>query len=499
MAVERNYLQLRRVTKSFAGVQALAQVDLTVAQGEVHSLVGENGSGKSTLIKIIAGVLRPDPGAEIQIAGRTLRHLSAFDSISAGIQVIYQDLALFPNLTVAENIAMSRYIHDKRALVNRREMTSVAREAMAKISVQIDPAALVGDLPIAKQQIVAICRSITWGGRLIVMDEPTSSLSRRDVDGLFSVIRNLKADGISTLFVCHKLDEVFEIADRVTVLRDGRCVGGYGIDELDRETLVRLMTGRDLATAEMQSFGGDGHPLLEVRKLTKSGQFSEVSFALRSGEILGIAGLLGAGRTELASSIFGLEPADSGEILVEGKLRRIKSVRDAMRCGIGYVPEDRLLQGLFMDHSVRKNLIVTMLSAMVGKSRFLQPRRIRGFVASWIARLGIKTPSADASVKQLSGGNQQRVVLAKWLERNPGILILDSPTVGIDVGAKEDIHELMTELAKGGMGIIMISDEVAEIVHHTHRFLLMRGGRVVDEFLTPQVSEELLLKRLLER
>jgi simple sugar transport system ATP-binding protein len=492
-----DFLCLRNVSKTFAGVKALSRVDLSVREGEVHALVGENGCGKSTLIKIIAGVLPPDAGATIAIRGREWKRLSAFDSISQGIQVMYQDLALFPNLTVAENIAVSQYIQDRRPVVSRREMAQTARDAMRLVSVSLDLSTTVEELPIAKQQLVALCRSITRGARLIIMDEPTSSLGRRDVEYLLGVIRGLREKGITTLFVGHKLNEVFEIADRVTVLRDGRGMGTFEASQLDAGKLITLMTGGQIAHGALPSAGQADEPILELRKLTKAGQFTDISLALRPGEILGIAGLLGSGRTELAMSIFGMNRPDSGEILVQGVARRVRSVPDAMALGIGYVPEERLVQGLFMDHSVKRNLIVTVLRTLLGRLGLLDSARTDGFVRSWISELGIKTPSADSPVKQLSGGNQQRVVLSKWMERGPRILILDGPTVGIDVKAKGEIHEIMRTLAGKGMGIIMISDETAEIVQHTNRFLLMKGGRITAEHETRGVSEDGLLKELL--
>jgi len=496
-----DYLCLRNVSKTFAGVKALSRVELSVRQGEVHALVGENGCGKSTLIKIIAGVLVPDPGATVSIRGREWKRLSAIDSLSQGIQVIYQDLALFPNLTVAENIAVSQYIQEKRPLVSRREMAQIAREAMRLVSVSLDLWTTVEELSIAKQQLVAICRSITRGARLIIMDEPTSSLGRRDVEYLLSVIRGLKEKGITTLFVGHKLNEVFDIADRVTVLRDGHCMGTFDASELDSARLIELMTGGQVSRAQLPGTAGDGagaaEPLLQVKRLTKKGQFQDVDLTLRPGEILGIAGLVGAGRTELALSIFGMNRADSGEIMVGGAPRRIRSVSDAIALGIGYVPEERLVQGLFMDHSVKRNLIVTVLRTLLGKLGLLDRARTDAFVSSWVTELGIRTPSAESPVKQLSGGNQQRVVLSKWMERSPRILILDGPTVGIDVKAKGEIHEIMRKLAAKGMGILMISDEAAEIVQHTHRFLLMKGGRITAEHETAGATEEGLLKELL--
>ncbi|MGA2381182.1 MAG: sugar ABC transporter ATP-binding protein [Spirochaetia bacterium] len=495
--MSEDFLCLRNISKTFAGVRALSRADLSVKEGEVHTLVGENGCGKSTLIKIIAGVLQPDPGASIAIRGKVWKRLSAFDSLSQGIQVIYQDLSLFPNLTVAENISVSQYIQEKKPFVSRREMADIAREAMRMISVSLDLSTTVQELSIAKQQLVAICRSITRGARLIIMDEPTSSLGRRDVEYLLSVIRSLREEGITTLFVGHKLNEVFEIADRVTVLRDGRGMGTYEISQLNAAELIQLMTGRQIARAQLPGPRSEGAPILEVKELTKKGQFQGINLTLRPGEILGIAGLRGSGRTELALSIFGMNRADSGEIVVAGTPRRIRSVQDAMALGMGYVPEERLVQGLFMDHSVRSNLIVTVLDKLLGRLGLLDDRRTDGFVRSWISELGIKTPSADCPVKQLSGGNQQRVVLSKWMERAPRILIMDGPTVGIDVKAKEEIHEIMRTLASKGMGVIMISDEVAEIAQHTNRLLLMKSGRIVGEYETSRITEDGLLKELL--
>jgi simple sugar transport system ATP-binding protein len=496
-----DFLCLRSVSKTFAGVKALSRVDLSVREGEVHALVGENGCGKSTLIKIIAGVLSPDPGATIAIRGKEWKRLNAIDSLSQGIQVIYQDLALFPNLTVAENIAVSQYIQERRPVVSRRQIAQIAREAMKMVSVSLDLSTVVEQLSIAQQQLVAICRSITRGARMIIMDEPTSSLGRRDVEYLLSVIRALRQKGITTLFVGHKLNEIFEIADRVTVLRDGHGMGTFQISDLDSARLIALMTGGAVGRAPLP--GGDsaqaGAPeaILQVKKLCKKGQFQDVDLVLRPGEILGLAGLVGAGRTELALSIFGMNRADSGEILVGGVPRRIRSVTDAISLGIGYVPEERIAQGLFMDHSVKRNLIVTVLRSLMSRLGLLDGSRTDGFVRGWIAELGIKTPSADCPVKQLSGGNQQRVVLSKWMERNPRILILDSPTVGIDVKAKGEIHEIMRTLAARGMGILMISDEAAEIVQHTNRVVLMKDGRISGEYQTGAVTEEGLVKELL--
>jgi len=493
------FLSLKNISKSYAGVQALSQVDLEIRAGEVHCLVGENGSGKSTLIKVIAGVVQPEAGHRILINGRHHGRLSPIDSMLAGIQVIYQDLSLFPNLTVAENIAINQCLEERRTLVRRSQMVALAREAIKQIGTELDPDSLVGELPIARQQCVAICRSITRGGKLIVMDEPTSSLGKRDIDYLFSVIRNLKNRGLAVLFVGHKLNEIFEIADRVTILRDGRKVATSDIGQLDKERLIELMTGRSIVSSGYAKNYSTEKPLLEVRGLSKKAQFQDVNFRLYAGEILGITGLIGSGRTELALSLFGLNPPDSGSILIDGRECRISSAEKAVSLGICYVPEDRLTQGLFMEHTIRDNMIVTVIRQLARRLGLLDGKRIKAITVARIKELAIRTPSAELQVKQLSGGNQQRVVLAKWLERKPRILILDGPTIGVDVGAKEEIHQIVKALAERGIGILMISDEVSEVVANSHRILLMADGRLGGELDAARTSESEVLERLNEK
>ncbi len=497
--MDEAFLSLQHIGKAYSGVQALAGVDLEVRPGEVHCLVGENGSGKSTLIKVIAGIVQPDPGGTIAIGGRHFGRLTPIDSMREGVQVIYQDLSLFPNLTVAENIAINQCLEEKRVLVRHSQMAAIAREAIRLIGTELDPNARVGELPIARQQRVAICRSITRGGKLIIMDEPTSSLGKRDIDSLFAIIRNLKARGIAVLFVGHKLNEIFQIADRVTILRDGRKVGTWDIGSLTKEQLIERMTGRTITATVYERTYDRTEALLEVRHLTRKGQYHDVSFRLHRGEILGITGLIGSGRTELALSLFGLNPPDAGQILVEGRPCRIDSAGRAVSLGICYVPEDRLTQGLFMEHSVGRNIIVTVLQQLARGLGFLDGSRIRSVQASWIRELSIRTPSAELAVKQLSGGNQQRVVLAKWLERNPRILILDGPTIGVDVGAKQEIHAIIKSLAERGMGILMISDEVAEVVSYSHCVRLMRDGRLGDELDPARTTENEILEQLADR
>ena len=331
------------------------------------------------------------------------------------------------------------------------------------------------------------------------MDEPTSSLGKKDIDYLFSIIGVLKERGISVLFVGHKLNEIFEIADRVTTLKDGKNLGTYTVDELDSEKLIELMTGRKIVTAKYERKYPKEDLLLEVKNLTKQGQFKDISLKLHAGEILGIIGLVGSGRTELALSIFGLNPYDSGQIHVDGRLVNIASTRDAMNLGIGYLPEDRLTQGLFMEHTIAKNMIVTIIDNLINRLRVLDGKRMRSNNRMWIRELSIKTPSPDLIVKQLSGGNQQKVVLAKWLARQLKVLILDGPTIGVDVGAKEGIHAITKDLSDKGMGLILISDEVSEIVHNSNRIMVMKEGQIAAEYDASEVTESMLISTLGEK
>ena len=489
-----NFLELRAVHKSFVGVYALKGVDFSIRAGEIHCVVGENGSGKSTLIKIISGVHQPDSG-EIFVGGRRVEHLASVGSIKHGIHVIYQDLSLFPNLTVAENIALSELQEEGRSLIDWRAVRRIARAAMAKIKVDLDLDALVGELPIGLQQVVAICRALTSELKLLVLDEPTASLTKRDIDTLLKVVHDLQDSGIAILFVSHKLNEVFAVAERITVLRDGQTVGTLPRAELTNEKLIALMTGRTITETRFAlAPAASRRTLLEVRGLSKRNNFQDVSFTLAEGEIVGITGLIGSGRTELALALFGISPADSGQILVEGRAVKIRSVQDAVRAGIAYVPENRLVQGLIMRQSVADNTVAAVLRRLLTRLGLIDPARRRQTAEKWIKALEIKVSDPAAAVQTLSGGNQQRVVIAKWLAADPKILILDGPTVGIDVMAKSSIHGYIRELAAKGMGVLLITDEMPEAVANTNRILLMRSGRIRSQFATEGVREGELQK-----
>lgn len=473
-----NFLELKNITKTFEGVKALDNVDLSIEKGEVHCLVGENGSGKSTLIKIIGGVHKPDSGS-IFIGGTELKNITAIESIRAGVQIIYQDLSLFPNMTVAENIAMNQMLESNNRVINWKTVYSEAKKALEEIGENIDLNEKVENLSVARKQIVAISRALTQNAKLIIMDEATSAITRDEVNHLFEVIAKLQKKGISVLFVSHKLGEVFEIAQLVTIVKDGKKVGDYPASELDNNKLVYLMTGQNF-TAEPYRFTG-AETVLSVKNLSREGQFSDISFDLRKGEILGITGLIGSGRTEVALALFGLNPPDSGTVAVKGKPVTIKNPRDAVNCGIAYLPEDRLTQGLFMEQSIGSNIIITVLDELLNKMKFLVAGRQESAKNEWVKKLAIKTPSHKAPANSLSGGNQQRVVLAKWLATKPEVFILDGPTIGIDIGSKHNIHEIIRGLAKEGVSIIMISDEIPEILDNCNKVLIMSGGKIARE------------------
>lgn len=483
-------INMRGVSKHYRGVQALNGVDFSIAKGEIHCLVGENGSGKSTLIKIISGVEQPDDETVIEIDSQVLQHRHSIDAIRQGIEVIYQDLSLFPNLTVAENIALAQTISSESRFINWQQLHKIAEEAMERVQVQIPLSKLVGELSVADQQLIAICRALTSNVRLLILDEPTAALTRREIESLFRVIKDLQIKGIATLFVSHKLDEVLTIAERVTILRDGTRIGTFLSAEMNYERLTFLMTGMKLQSAKYSYKPSTDRPLLEVCGLCKYGQFSEISFKLWPGEILGITGLLGSGRSELAQALFGMNRPDGGEVFIRGSNVVLRSVRQAIAKGVGYVPENRLVQGLVMQQSVGKNVIITTIEKSIRNLRLLDKKKVQDTIEHWVTALNIKVPSIDASVQTLSGGNQQRVVLAKWLATKPKILILDGPTMGIDIAAKSSIHELVRQLASSGMGIILISDEVSEVVNNCNRILVMHRGRILREFQTKSTSEE---------
>lgn len=496
MTSSEHVLQVRDIVKTYGGVRALDSVSLSLEAGEVHCLAGENGSGKSTLIKIISGVERPDSG-EIVIDGESHAHTTPSGAISAGVQVIYQDFSLFPNLTAAENIAMLSELADRRKLSSRRRIRKAADTIVADLGLRIDLDADVADLSVADRQLIAICRALVGEARVLIMDEPTTALTHSEVQRLFTIVRRLQERGVAVVFVSHKLDEVLAISQHVTVLRNGAVVASGPADEYTARSIAKAMTGRDVSEERLvDDLSPESHPLLVVEGLGREGAFSDASFSLARGEILGITGLLGSGRSEIAEALFGVAPADTGTIRVDGAERRIRSIADGVKAGFGYVPEDRLTQGLFLDKSIADNMVASSLDKYRSKTLLLDRRRIARSMADLFARLRIKAPNVQAPVRSLSGGNAQRVVIAKWLDRKPSVLMLNGPTVGVDIGSKEEIFAILRAQASEGMGIIVISDDIPELVTSCHRVLIVRAGRIVSEIAGDEIEVDNIQKRM---
>lgn len=488
-------LEVRNIVKTYGGVKALDNVSMSLSAGNVHCLAGENGCGKSTLIKIISGVERADSG-EIYIDGVPQGHLTPFGSIMAGIQVIYQDFSLFPNLTVVENIVLTSQVARRAKLFSVRRARPAAAAIVAELGLNLDLDAKVEDLSVADKQLTAICRALVNDARVIVMDEPTTALTHTEVKYLFDLVNRLRVRGVALLFVSHKLEEALQVSQDVTILRSGKHVASGPATGFDRRSITRFMTGRDLKeTRDVTSPNWDDAPLLAVSALSTPGAFQDVSFTLHRGEILGITGLLGSGRTEIAEALFGVLPAESGTITVAGKRVSIRSIDDAIRAGIGYLPEDRLTQGLFLEKSVADNLIAGSLDAYRRGGFFLDAKKVTATIQTMFDRLRVKARSVEAPVRNLSGGNAQRVVLGKLLANHPSVLILNGPTVGVDVGSKEEILDILRAEAIGGMGIIVISDDAPELVAVCNRVLVVRQGAVVHILENEAITADNIQKK----
>ena len=484
-------LRMEGIRKAFPGVVALDGVDLEVRRGEVHVLLGENGAGKSTLMKVLSGAHSSDSG-RIWIEEREVRIDGPRRAREMGIGIIYQELTLVPGLTVAENVFLGREARLAPGLVDRPTMIAAAQRLLSHVGATFDAGGLVAGLSIAQRQLVEIAKALSLDARILVMDEPTSALSDRETRALFAAIRGLTAKGVSIIYISHRLDEIFEIGDRVTVLRDGRHVATLETRTADRRELVRLMANRELDERVLKSPVPRGKELLRVEGLTRRGVLEDISFAVHAGEIVGIAGLLGAGRTEIARAVFGLDRIDGGRVTVMGRERRIRSPRQAIRARIGFVTEDRKVQGLVLGRSVRDNIALPVL-ATLSRLGVVRQRDEQALAEQYVRDLRIRTPSVEQLALHLSGGNQQKVVLAKWLACRVDILFLDEPTRGIDVGAKQEIYLLMNRLAADGVGIVLISSELPEIVGLSDRVLVMRAGRIAGEFTRAEATQERVL------
>jgi ABC-type sugar transport system ATPase subunit len=489
-------LEMRGVSKAFPGVQALDNVDFEVYPGEVVALLGENGAGKSTLMKILSGAYHMDQG-EIRLQGKQVTPQNPHHAQQLGISIIYQEFNLTPNQSVATNIFLGREPKEPGPgrlfrFVDRNYMRREAVKLLARVGARFSPDTLVRDLSVAEQQMVEIAKALADKAEVIIMDEPTSALGEEEVVVLFDIIKSLKEQGLAIIFITHRLEEVFRVTDRIIIFRDGRRVGGMPIGEATTEKIIALMVGRPLEEVFQHSDGQKGDVVLEVRGLTRRGVIEDVSFALRRGEILGLAGLVGAGRTETARAIFGADPLDAGEILIDGKRIDISSPEVAVRAGLALVPESRQVQGLMLIHSVERNIAVPNLDWLF-PNRLVDLQKTRDLGQQYVDRLNIRTPDLAQKVMFLSGGNQQKVVLAKWLAANPKVLILDEPTRGIDVGAKAEVHGIMNNLALQGIGIIMISSEMPEVLAMSDRIVVMCEGRVSGILDRAEATQERIM------
>ena len=485
-------LALQGAHKSYGAVHAVRDVSLALAGGEVRALVGENGAGKSSIVKLLGGVIRPDSG-QVLVDGTDAGFHGPADARDAGVAVIYQEPTLFPDLNIAENVMMGRHPVRPGKRIDRKALHDNVAELMTRLGVKLDPDQPVRGLSIADQQIVEIAKALSFDARVLIMDEPTAALSGPEVERLFAVTRTLKERGAAVLFISHRLDEVFSLCDTVTVLRDGAVTHEGATGDLDEDALVKLMVGRELDALFPKLEAQIGGVALQVERLTREGVFTDISFEVRHGEIVALAGLVGAGRSEVARAIFGIDRYDAGRVVVDGAPLKRASPVSAMEAGIGFVPEDRRQQGLVMESTIEKNVALTHLGKL-GRFGVIGRGSERRLATDWAARLQIKLHDFGDMVGTLSGGNQQKVVLAKWLSTNPKVLIIDEPTRGIDVGTKAEVHRLMSELAGQGLAVLMISSELPEVLGMADRILVMHEGRLTGELSRAEADEESVVR-----
>ncbi len=485
-------LEMRHISKQYPGVRALDDVSLSVGRAEIHALLGENGAGKSTMMKILAGAQSKDQG-DILIDGHVVTIDSPQKAMDLGVSIIYQEFNLVPYLSAGENIFLGREPRAKLpGFVDFKTLYNTSQQVIDKLGVKMDARAPVNTLSIAQQQMVEIAKATSKKAKIIVMDEPSATLTDHELKALFSLMRQLKAEGVSIVYISHRLEEVFEVCDRATIMRDGHWVATKDVADLTREEIIRLMVGRELKDAIPKVAADQGNVALSVKHLNRAGVLHDICFEVKKGEVLGIAGLVGAGRTETARAIFGADPIDSGSLEVLGKPVSIRSPQDAIKNGIGLVTEDRKQQGLVLGMTVRENNTLANLGAL-STLGFVRRREERAVAEKYKTDLAIKTPSIEQTVQNLSGGNQQKVVLAKWLFTGSKVLIFDEPTRGIDVGAKSEIYKLMNELAAQGVAIIMISSELPEVLGMSDRILVMHEGRITGELSRADATQEKIM------
>ncbi len=490
---EEYLLEMQHIRKEFPGVLALDNVSLNVRPGTVHALMGENGAGKSTLMKTLLGIYKPDDGV-IRFDGVEYLQMDIHSSLTHGISMIHQELTPIPYMTVAENIFLGREpVYGKSGVVNHKELYKITQDLFDELQIDINPESKMVDLSIANMQMVEIANAISYNSKLVIMDEPTSAITEKEVAHLFRMINNLRDKGVAIIYITHKMDEVFQIADDVTVLRDGQFVGAKGASELNKDSLIAMMVGRELTNIFPKADAEITDVKLEVKNISFGKKFKNVSFTVRKGEIVGLAGLMGAGRSEVIESIFGVYPPQEGEILIDGKPVNIKQPMDAIKAGMGLLTEDRKLTGLFLPLSVRDNMVYSNIKKYVKKFG-LNFKRMNDDCEIQRQALAVKTPNLEQLVVNLSGGNQQKVLIARWLLTEPDILFLDEPTRGIDVGAKSEIHKLMGKLAQSGKAIVMVSSELPEVLGMSDRVIVMHEGEKAGELTREEATQEKVLQ-----
>ncbi|MBD8108827.1 sugar ABC transporter ATP-binding protein [Erwinia persicina] len=484
-------LEAEGISKFFPGVKALSNVSFRIKPGTVHALMGENGAGKSTLMKCLIGIYRPDEG-QIRIKGQPVQFTDTLDALRSGISMIHQELNLVPHMTVAENIWLGREPM-RLGFVDHGKLNRLTRDLLTKLNIRLRPEQMVGDLSIASQQMVEIAKAVSWNSDIVIMDEPTSALTETEVAHLFTIIRDLRSQGKAIIYISHKMDEIFAITDEVSVFRDGTWVASNDTASYTRQSLITQMVGRELTQLFPKTDSNIGEDVLTVRNLTRKGVFHDVSFNVRRGEILGVAGLVGAGRSEVMESLFGMTSIDSGEILIDGVPTTIDSPASAIEKGLAFLTEDRKKSGLFLVLSVMENMSIVKMTDYSANGGFVNHGNMAKDCLEQIKRLNIKTPTMDQIINNLSGGNQQKVLIARWLLAQPKILILDEPTRGIDVGAKAEIYRLISELASRGVAIIMVSSELPEIIGMSDRVMVMHGGRITGILNKEEADQETIL------
>lgn len=493
---ESSLVKLRHISKSFFGTKVLNNIDFEIGRGEVRCLIGENGCGKSTMIKVISGYYEFDEG-ELFINGKKYLKITPSESMREGIQVIYQDFALFPNMSVAENIMMTDFMNSSKHICDWKDMKQQSHEVMDYLGINLNAQTDVSELGVAEKQLVAICRAFVQDAKLIIMDEPTTALTSKEIEKLYKIINKMVEKGISILFISHKLDELKRISDSLTIMRNGENVYDGECKKLTNNEIVYYMTGREFSDQPYKYTCKDRNPLIKIENLC-SDAFQNISFELYKGEILGITGLLGCGRTELAKALFGMYPYSSGKIILHGEHVEIKNVTQALEHKIGYIPEDRLTEGLHMERTIDDNLMACTIEKSIKRTGMIDKKEISQRIKKALEKIKIEGYQPNKAVRNLSGGNQQKVVLLKWLEFQPDIFILNCPTVGVDVGAKSIIHALMKEIGSDGMGLIVISDDIPEIMQVCNRVLVMRKGKIIGEKEICNTTEEEIENMLLQ-